>query len=850
MAEVKIAAGLPIREWLYAGPFEKDVSELYQTNYDVPAEPYLPLAAEALDAVRDCLPEEGDSLKLMGQTGRWTRKRLDPSESKLTWARYGTFARFLVTAASTRIAVRKSGAHVFSCWLSGGGVVLMNGREVFRREAAGRVEGSFRFRAELREGINHCMVLLFNAHLHCTNSFMLILEDAECAVRLPLVAEGAVRERIEEDISKFYLMHHVLESGDYVTVALDEQLLQAETWLLSITPSSKGVLLKDKPVWSKLFSHVAGPAQLKLCLCSELDGGPGEYSLRVDYIHADGRLVEGVRYTFYYAAFVRMSAAGGYEERRNELLQAYAASRTMDRDGRNGAYHALVRLLADSSAGVDEDAVRDAIRYINARYDCADFALHGLLRLYWRFRNTGRLPVQLAEEIKECILGFKYWEDEPGRSMMFTRSENHEILFFSAEYLAGLLFPCEIFTNSNLNGLFHIQKGKAMVERWIKEKGMYGFMEWHSNTYYEEDLLALLNIVDMGEANSSLRIHAQSLADLIAYLIATHSYKGVMGTTHGRCYEESVLHPELEAMSHINRLLVGAPRLIRENRLSMGAVLLMDSSYRPDPVLEQIALSTDEWETRTRMGLFPHEGMGGVNCSTFRTKDYMVSGLVESHQGRFGHQVQAGQVLLDGNLPVFVTCFDNKSETTRPSYWGGQYRMPKTVAVRNVLAYIYRVDEAAGCTHCYFPADGMDEVSAAGKWLFGRKHEAYIAVYSLKPWSRTMTGRYKNKELLCLSKSNIWLLEAGSRREYGSFQAFVQAVSQACLEELAENILYVSPSVGRMELGWDRVCTVDGNPALDGDFPLIHNHSAYGEYGSGRIILQLENRRKILNFIF
>jgi hypothetical protein len=248
------------------------------------------------------------------------------------------------------------------------------------------------------------------------------------------------------------------------------------------------------------------------------------------------------------------------------------------------------------------------------------------------------------------------------------------------------------------------------------------------------------------------------------------------------------------------------------------------------------------------MGLFPHEGLGGVNCATYRTKDYMVSGLVESQQGRFGHQVQAGQVLLDGNIPVFVTCFDNKSESTRPSYWGGQYRMPKTITCRNVLTYIYKIDEAAGYTHCYFPAKQFDETYEEGKWLFGRKRNAYVAVYSLKPYVKTNAGKYKNRELLCLAKRNIWVIEAGSQAQYGSFAAFIQTVSQAELVEQEENIEYVSPSLGRMRLGWDEACMIEGKPALELDCPLIRNNCAEGTYGSGLTYLKLNGRQKILNF--
>jgi hypothetical protein len=835
----------PIREWIYAGPYEKNVSDLYITNYDVPVEPYLPLIEEAGGGVQQYRPSEGQPLELFGQTKHWAYKRTEPSETKITWARTGEYARFLVTYAYNQLLVSRSGLYRFRLWVVGSAVVAINGKEVFRHQKVGRVEGEFRFEAELAQGANPCIVMLSNAHLHCTNSFMLVLEEAEFQAALPLLLDGSARDQLEADFHKFYMQHYVLLRHDKVVLHLDEPLTLPGTWVFAIFESNSGEKPTDRPVWETRLEFLADRLEIQLCGCDELKG-PGKYSLHIDYEHEDGSRIEGLRLTFHHVTFIDRPVDGDFLQRKQFLLNQYADSQDRIRNKRNGFYFEFMKLR--SGKGIDVQAIEDTIQFINSRYDCSDFAMHGLLRMYFRYRSSEALPLQLKEAMKQCILGFKYWEDEPGKSMMFTRSENHEILFFSAEYLAGLLFPAERFTNSDQNGLFHIQKGKMMAERWIKEKGTYGFMEWHSNTYYEEDLLALLNLYDFAEENSYIRILAKNLIDLICFMIATHSYKGVMGTTHGRCYEDTVIHPELEPMSHINWLLFGEPKLLREDKLSLGAAALLDSAYTPDAALETIANSEDEWYTLTRMGLFPHEGLGGVNCATYRTKDYMVSGLVESNKGRHGHQVQAGQVLLDGNVPVFVTCFDNKSETTRPSYWGGQFRMPKTITHKNVLAYIYKIDETAGYTHCYFPAGQFDETFEEGKWLFGRKHNAYTAVYSLKPYEKTVTGKYKNRELVCFEKHNIWLIETGNQAQYGGFTAFIQAVSRAGMNEMEEDIEYVSPSVGVMRLGWDQTCLIGGKPALETNFPLIRNGFAEGEYGSGLTFLQQGSGQKILNF--
>lgn len=846
----QVTRGEPMRQWLYAGPFEQDVSQLYISNYEVPLEPFLPIMREAERKARDCTPAEGHAVELFGQTERWVLKRSDPSEAKMTWARFGLYARFLSTYAYTKIVADKAGTYRFRLWAAGSIVVVVGGKEVLRHERLGRTEGEYLFEAELGEGANDLLIVLCNVHLHCSNSFMLIPESDGLATELPLLGASADRERLEADFTRFYLRQYILSGDNRLTLETEGSLAASDAWRFSIYPSNNGVKLSADPVWSGCGLPVDGRSQ-ELCGCAELSS-LGEYSLYIDYEAVDGLRIEGVRLTFYRIEFVECPQLASFAERKADLKSRYANDKTFippaygREANRNGAFRELMKLALGGIP--DAKVIGDAIAYIDGRYDCADFALHGLIRLYARHRNGVALPQELLASMKRCILEFKYWEDEPGRTMMFTRSENHEILFFSAEYLAGLLFPGENFANSGQNGLFHIQKGKAMTERWIKEKGTYGYTEWHSNTYYEEDLLALLNLYDFAESNSYLRILAKQLIDLTVFIIATHSHKGVMGTTHGRCYEETVIHPELEAMSHLNWLMFGAHKRLRADKLSIGAATLIDSGYEPDPALEAIANDDSELLTLTRMGLFPNEGLGGVNCSTYRTKDYMVSGLVESQAGRHGHQVQAGQVLLDGSLPVFVTCFDNKSESTRPSYWGGQYMMPKTIACRNVLAYVYRIEGPIGYTHCYFPFGQFDETREAGKWLFGRKGCAYVAVYSLKPCERTISGKFKNRELICYDKRNIWIIEAGSEAQHGSFDAFVHAVANARLFENGDEVDYVSPLAGELRLSWERTCMRDGEPILADNFPLIRNELAVSEYGSGLSELRLGGKKRILNF--
>jgi hypothetical protein len=301
-------------------------------------------------------------------------------------------------------------------------------------------------------------------------------------------------------------------------------------------------------------------------------------------------------------------------------------------------------------------------------------------------------------------------------------------------------------------------------------------------------------------------------------------------------------------MGRIHWLMFGLPR--RPNsHLAIGSVALAASEYRPHPGWAEVAAKSEPLLSLSRMGLFAYHDEGGVNISTYRTRNYMVSGLVETLKGRHQHpQALAGQVLLAGNVPIFTSSFESRSPTATPSYWGGQFRMPKTVTYRGLLAFIYKIDSPQGLSHCYFPRARFDEVIERGSWLFGRKGDAFVAVYSSRPYQSTSEGEWRGRELLCLEKRNIWLLEAGNAEECGSFVNFVQRIAAAEISSEGEDLHYSSPYHGRFELGWDRDCTRNGEKILPGNHLLIESPHLRSGYGEGEVHLNVPGRKWTLNF--
>lgn len=119
-----------------------------------------------------------------------------------------------------------------------------------------------------------------------------------------------------------------------------------------------------------------------------------------------------------------------------------------------------LRALHDGES-YDLSTLHQQFDLIERRGDTADFRLQSLTRLVYDFADS--LSPQDLQRIKNAFLGFKYWMDQPGRDSMCYWSENHQILFSTAEYLAGQRWPGETFTNDGKTGAEHRDMARRRV---------------------------------------------------------------------------------------------------------------------------------------------------------------------------------------------------------------------------------------------------------------------------------------------------------------------------------------------------------------------------------------------------
>ena len=235
---------------------------------------------------------------------------------------------------------------------------------------------------------------------------------------------------------------------------------------------------------------------------------------------------------------------------------------------------------------VDEAPIREAIDYVYSNLDCNDFTMGGLLRILYRFRESPHISDELIADIEKAVLWFRYWWDEPGDDRRCYWTENHQIIFHSDELLAGQLFPDITFDNNGKTGQDHIDHALHYIRRWLTFRVRFGFSEWLSNCYFEEDLLALVNLYDFAQQDD-VKQKAGGLIDMLMFEMAMHTYRGIMGCTHGRTYPRLIKGARREDASNTAKLMFGMGIFNSPNML--GTVPLVTSDYRCPDAISAIA---------------------------------------------------------------------------------------------------------------------------------------------------------------------------------------------------------------------------------------------------------------------
>lgn len=483
------------------------------------------------------------------------------------------------------------------------------------------------------------------------------------------------------------------------------------------------------------------------------------------------------------------------------------------RYGSPNIHTAMARLAAGESPARCRELILEGLEGIRERHDCADFYLVALFRLWRDYRDSGLFDEAFWAAIKEAVLGFRYWIDEPGDDVMWFFSENHALLFHTCQLLAGQLFPDDLFTNSGETGAERRGKAERLLRAWFDRFFAEGLAEWNSSAYIPIDVLGLVHLHDLAE-NPELREKAKQALDLLFHYMTAEAHGGMLASTFGRSYEK-------ELMGH---RAAGTTSLIWA---AYGAGCVNCHSYNVPFYLSDYE-PPREYAPRLRIGLREElefrleQGKGGyARLVHYRTRTFVLSSVSDFRPGAAGYQEHVQHLAFSPEAQIWV---NHPGELHpfgygRPSFWAGNGCLPKVGQYKGLAVLMFDIDPGhdADYTHAYFPVPAFTRVERRGNWMFASfGDEAWAAVFALNGLGMTGRGPNRDRELVSPGRRNIWIVRASDRLEFGTFEAFADAMTRMPLDASADEqrVRLTDPAYGTVAMDRHAPLTVNGRPAF------------------------------------
>ncbi|MFX0098445.1 MAG: hypothetical protein ACFFCS_02615 [Candidatus Hodarchaeota archaeon] len=645
-----------------------------------------------------------------------------------------------------------------------------------------------------------------------------------------------------------------------------------------------------------------------------------------------------------------------FEDRQATFLKLLA------RRNKGGLIGEAARSLLGEDAKVSEKSIKLYVDRLESRLDCTDFyALQLILSLYIHERKPFLTDSQ-HERLKNAILGFKFWIDEPGPHKTIFYTENHQIVFHVVEYLTGAMFPDEIFPNNEKDGKWHREHAKQLLLAWMKNRARFGYDEWASNVYFSLDLQALASLAEFAVEEDVAKAAAIS-TDLLLFLIACDLFRGFHAATKGRAYADDILSgrdyevaPAVKVVwglgtfalqGNVAALAFATARRYRPSEIifKMGqeqprefyskerigfwlkdarkhgfsprrledAVFLWGMGGFSNPeIVDLLFHACDTWNMwnepffeyigklhllipRTRnLGEFTKKFeietnrtiLGEVHKVTYRTKDYMLSTAQDYRKGGRGNQHHIWQATLSPDAVVFtknpgyllyglkrnqldLSDFKIGASATSaasglqfanvrpPNYWAGENRFPRAAQYKNLVIAIYNINfkKAIGeravydFTHAFFPRWAFDAVEEHEGWIFGKRGNGYIGLFSAFPPQWNDPDSPFCHDVVAWNGTNTWICMLGNDKQYGSFEDFIRLVYTSPLRVSSSNLKveFDAPSIGKVEFSWSGPFLVDGTEISLRHEKRVDNPWCTVDFNTTRYEINYKGRKLLLD---
>jgi hypothetical protein len=718
----------------------------------------------------------------------WKNKKVEQSGF---WQQPTQLKSWAVTNIRSNIAQTAS----FKLFTCGSVILWVNGEKLLQFSPYTRnEEKNMEFEVMLQEGDNEFLILFEDLAERDTLFYfrMDYLGHDVLNMVLPIgnISSDGIH-LLEDALNQAYFPSDVMKTGDvslYFHNPLKEQIELECTF---------------KTEWwgeKRTLTRLIPPASEKIVLGNIEEIGMGNVLLTISIRYGSAVLQKDMFLQLYPEHLVPKDIPDSLEVRKQEALSFIA------RYGTNDIHRAYLLAKTGRDLKIAESIVRDTLQVINSRYDCSDFYLNQLFRFWLDFHDTGLFEESLWEECKQAILNYRYWFDEPGDDVMWFFSENHALLFHTCEYLAGQLFPNEIFTNANILGSVHVDRAKRRLKKWFKKFNDEGLAEWNSSAYIPINVMGFLQVYDLAD-DLNLKNAARIALDTTFRLMAINTHKGYLSCSHGRIYEKELKGNYNNATTSLMWIAYNKGNL---NNSTFAAAALSVSSYEPPNYQSFISLNDDE-----NVVFKHHQGTKGfVDLYTYKNKYGLLSSAVDYRPGECGYSEHVIHSTLSPEAIVWINHPGEEAElgTGRPSFWAGNGKLPKVDQYQDLAVIHYKIDSEndISYTHAYFPITAFEQVETTNKWCFGKIGDSYIALYAQNGLELQISGQNKNRELISRGRENTWMIRNSHIHQFASFAQFIESMKKAEIQQSQEEFKFIDPLHGVVQSSWQGPFTING----------------------------------------
>ncbi|MEN8906500.1 MAG: hypothetical protein ABF289_11135 [Clostridiales bacterium] len=782
------------------------ITDLYKTKFESLCESFEAEVNSGEDYVQIIYPIRKEFLKknridaVKYYEGRYKHLYFPFESNKVDFTSFSHIPYHFWVYAKTYVNVEKSAVYNFELYTCGGIKIWINNKEIlcftpYTRNIASKTNISL----ELNSGINEIVVysdelaerdVFFYYELRYKgvdkiSNVVFVEYDPHEILSTESFLKSCYFEKdcFEEGELILKYDNFFLDSDKELIISEDEQNFKINN--ISIGKNKKFVACKDKNEVSLGNIKEYNIGVFKIYITVKI----GEYSISRD-------LVIGINPK----NIVQIKSMDTIKGRKMQILE-FISNYGENVVNRTMAILEIHKKLTD----VAYNCLLISLKKIEKKEDCADFYLVPMILLIKRYRKY--LSDELYIEIKRSIIDFRYWIDEPGNDVMWYFSENHSLLFHISQYLSGDIYKDEIFTVSKRKGKEQCIIGKKRLSEWFNNFFKYGYSEWNSATYIPINLIGFFVLYELAP-DAIIRDMTKKALDFTFKIISYNTFNGIMSSSFGRAYEDTLKVRELTETSFIEWISYNKGYV---NFRTRAVSLYCLSDYIPPDYTKELKLNEGEG-----MSVEFDQGLNKVKTYLFKTRDYFISSVRRFKPFKHGHQQHLMNVALGGSSVQFYINHPGEraySGGNRPSYWAGNGTMPFVEQYRNLIVMLYKInpDEIVHYIHAYCTFYSYDETEITDNWTFLKIDNSYLGIYFSNGVSCTDRGANTGKEIISYGLNHFVMVKCGSKTEFNDFKTFkVKLKNIKVRYDEKEYVSFTDPQYGEFVVNGINNVTLSG----------------------------------------